>query len=712
MKINIDKAALYKGSLDENEKEDFKNSMLIENINRSKILSIAVIIFELGLCIADITTLLLKVDNRFHFDLYFIMYVIMITVNIIFFAFVNNIKAGDFKDIKFSNRVERLLLCYITFIMLWGSTVSLMDQKLYGNLMVYIVNCITVSVVYYLDSKKLFIPYFLSTVILFIGLPFFQKSSDVLIGHYINLVIFIIISWLASRILYYNYMSEYKNKKLLEQSNKLLSKEIEENRIINSKLQKANKKLEKLSKIDDLTGISNRRGFNNYIDFVYKSNFNENETVSAIMIDIDYFKQYNDNYGHSAGDLVLKLIADEINSNARRSADFAARYGGEEFLVIAVNTDADGIAVINEKIPQPANDGPYYFKVSCPGKPVFVVRMPSQELANPVGQYSYYNYYNSSLSNSYWNYLYLDRGMYLPTDTVNAWGIVKSRNGSDEIQKAKLRLVSLNVDTSSPTAGILQEKEILLNGSGVFNTSIDFANLSSGSYEIKILTGDTEITSKSFQIKEYSKPAYTISLNPDKKAFFAWDTVNYGINANFYEGSPVPGLKLSYNYASGDNNKNGSLVCDTNGKTSVSLSTNISSKAWHPLTTSMLVNNAQAEDQEISVYNHLWLFTKDTMIEGKGICNGDKETFEVSTNLIDLNKIKDVNTYPENDTFRGAPVNTKVHTNIYEIQWGKKEVGEYYDFINKVNVKKYEYYQVKNLVKSLDFTTSNGKYRI
>ncbi len=376
----------------------------------------------------------------------------------------------------------------------------------------------------------------------------------------------------------------------------------------------------------------------------------------------------------------------------------------------AANTDTDGIAVINEKIPQPANDGPYYFKVSCPGKPVFVVRMPSQELANPVGQYSYYNYYNSSLSNNYWNYLYLDRGMYLPTDTVNAWGVVKSRTGSDEIQKVTVRLVSLNVETSSPAAGILQEKEVLSNSSGVFSTSIDYANLSSGSYEIRILTGDKEITGKSFQIKEYSKPAYTISLNPDKKAYFAWDTINYGINANFYEGSPVPGLKLSYNYAAGDYHKNGSLVCDANGKTSVSFTTNTSYKSWQPLNASMIVNNAQAEDQEISTANYLWLFTKDTIIEGKGVKNGNKETFEVSTNLIDLSKIKDANTYPNIDIFRGAAVNTKVHANIYELRWDKKEVGEYYDFINKVNVKKYDYYQVKNLTKSLDFTTSNGKY--
>ncbi len=378
--------------------------------------------------------------------------------------------------------------------------------------------------------------------------------------------------------------------------------------------------------------------------------------------------------------------------------------------VKAVNTDTDGIAVINEKIPQPANDGPYYFKVSCPGKPVFVVRMPSQELANQVGQYSYYNYYNSSLSNNYWNYLYLDRGMYLPTDTVNLWGVIKSRNGLDEIKKATVRLVSLNVDTSSPTAGVLQEKEISLSGSGIFSSSIDYVNLSSGTYEVKILSGDKEITSKSFQVKEYSKPAYTIKLNPDKKAYFSWDKVNYDINANFYEGSPVPGLKLSYNYSAGDYNKNGSLVCDANGKSSVNLSTNASYKSWRPLNAFMAVNNAQAEDQEISAYNYSWVFTKDTIIEGKGIKNGDKETVEVSTNSIDLSKIRDINTFPDTDSFRGAPINTKVHANIYELSWNKKEVGEYYDFINKINVKKYEYYQVKNLIKNIDFTTSNGKY--
>jgi diguanylate cyclase (GGDEF)-like protein len=261
-------------------------------------------------------------------------------------------RVGDLTDkpAAYLNRVENSMVLYITLVMIWGSIISLMDQKLYGQLMVYMVNMIACSAMYYLDNKKVLIPFGVSILVLFSGLPFFQSSKDVLIGHYVNLIVFSFLSWLTSRILYLNYCGDYKNRILINKSNILLANEIEENRIINIKLKEANEKLQELVLKDELTGIPNRRGLNSYIDFIYEYSLDKGSLVSIIMMDIDHFKQFNDNYGHNAGDKVLICVAEQINSAAGYSKHFAARSGGEEFVYVAIHTNEKQVADIAEAI--------------------------------------------------------------------------------------------------------------------------------------------------------------------------------------------------------------------------------------------------------------------------------------------------------------------------------------------------------------------------
>ncbi|MCK5867267.1 MAG: diguanylate cyclase [Mycoplasmataceae bacterium] len=101
--------------------------------------------------------------------------------------------------------------------------------------------------------------------------------------------------------------------------------------------------LERLNRIDPLTGIANRRYFDEYIALQKKNiNDTDNATFSIIMVDIDHFKQFNDYYGHTAGDDCLKKVAMTLESKLNRSTDFVARYGGEEFVVLLPATDIEG----------------------------------------------------------------------------------------------------------------------------------------------------------------------------------------------------------------------------------------------------------------------------------------------------------------------------------------------------------------------------------
>jgi|GEM_PF-6753216 len=95
-------------------------------------------------------------------------------------------------------------------------------------------------------------------------------------------------------------------------------------------------RLEGLAQTDGLTGLANRRHFDERIDFESKRALRDKSLVSLAMMDIDYFKLYNDNYGHQAGDNVLQKVADCLDNNVKRSTDLVARYGGEEFAIIFV----------------------------------------------------------------------------------------------------------------------------------------------------------------------------------------------------------------------------------------------------------------------------------------------------------------------------------------------------------------------------------------
>ncbi len=115
-------------------------------------------------------------------------------------------------------------------------------------------------------------------------------------------------------------------------------------------LKAANKKLTELSQIDGLTGIANRRMFNEFMTKEWQRMSRKKGCLSLILADVDFFKKYNDLYGHQMGDECLVEVAGEISRSIHRPDDLSARYGGEEFAVILPDTDEKGAFFIAEKI--------------------------------------------------------------------------------------------------------------------------------------------------------------------------------------------------------------------------------------------------------------------------------------------------------------------------------------------------------------------------
>lgn len=107
-----------------------------------------------------------------------------------------------------------------------------------------------------------------------------------------------------------------------------------------------NDMLEKLSMYDGLTNIRNRR----YFDETFEKTFNEikrdKKSLAVLMIDIDFFKPYNDNYGHGQGDETLRKVAKALEKTIKRASDFVARYGGEEFVILLKDINKDGVEAV------------------------------------------------------------------------------------------------------------------------------------------------------------------------------------------------------------------------------------------------------------------------------------------------------------------------------------------------------------------------------
>ncbi|MFT5451946.1 MAG: diguanylate cyclase (GGDEF)-like protein [Enterobacterales bacterium] len=118
----------------------------------------------------------------------------------------------------------------------------------------------------------------------------------------------------------------------------------------------ANKKMEKLSYLDGLTHIYNRRGLDRAMNSEWKRRQRDKNALSFLMIDVDYFKKYNDHYGHQSGDDCLKLIASTLEERLLRPADVLARYGGEEFVVLLPATNKNGAIKVAKRLVKSIED--------------------------------------------------------------------------------------------------------------------------------------------------------------------------------------------------------------------------------------------------------------------------------------------------------------------------------------------------------------------
>lgn len=156
--------------------------------------------------------------------------------------------------------------------------------------------------------------------------------------------------------LYQTFLQLYDQYKKMQKENELVIKISDSYQrkmvSIREELKATNKKLERVASRDHLTGLYNRKEFERVMVREWNNAIRYETPISMLMIDIDNFKLFNDNYGHLSGDHCLQQLSRVLESTLKRPRDFLARFGGEEFVVVLPDTDSSGAKYIGEKVRQ------------------------------------------------------------------------------------------------------------------------------------------------------------------------------------------------------------------------------------------------------------------------------------------------------------------------------------------------------------------------
>lgn len=372
-------------------------------------------------------------------------------------------------------------------------------------------------------------------------------------------------------------------------------------------------------------------------------------------------------------------------------------------------TNSEGIVTFGKDEVMAENTNPYNvsdFIIVSKGNKVTSVRF---------GASTNY-YYRDSFDDSakYWNYLYTDRSMYRPTDTVQFWGFVKERDG-DFPKEIRAVLTSDSYYNYRNETVAIYEATIPVSF-GAFEGQTSFSRLTPGSYTLSIYNGDKLIEKRYLSVYEFEKPAYELTIDSDRIAGFAGEEFSYDINASFFEGTPVSNLRIIGKSSVTDPSVN--LVLNEDGKTTYAANANktdcnnFSDRCLLVTTSSLYLRPELGELGEITATAQQLVFNSKVFADVK-TTRSEEELISMQLNTfnVDLDKINEQGgRYYIEDDFRGdIAKNVTVRGQITEVTYTREEVGQFYDFINKVHTPRYQYSTNRKIVDTFSRETdANG----
>jgi len=337
-------------------------------------------------------------------------------------------------------------------------------------------------------------------------------------------------------------------------------------------------------------------------------------------------------------------------------------------------------------------------------------------------------WYNSGLSSSdnFWKYLSTDRFTYQLSDTIKFWGVIKGKTQSYSNQKVTVQLQQGGFYYDSYGSGFqntnkpIAETQALISSFDTISGELSFKGLKPGTYQVEVLVNDKIISQSSVEILAYVKPAYHITVTPNKKTTFAGEPVEFNVQASFYEGTPLGAMSLKYSGYDGDKNVNGTVILNQQGSGKVTIVPEYSRNGYYPSSLYLTFTPVTAEEGDIQSDNsseslvlvfgpHVYLQTSQKYKENNNFTITSKANHIVLDQDVDT-RAGNID-YPE---YIGKPASgVNLTAEIEKTEYVQIEDGTYYDPISKTNNPKYRYEERKTKLGTYSGLTSpSGEWNL
>ncbi len=319
----------------------FKAQRIKTNVNRMFALSIYIIVIQIVLNIINILRPSEGGDAG-NIGMYVTLSLVTLSVGVVYMLLLLQAKKGRIQS-EGAKRflINSLLYIYIGIQMVFCTLNVIATGGVNSYIIAILILCMfpVIRPVQSITSTLVCFAYLLVAMYVTRGISS-AWDSIMLTDTWTNLIIITGITMCISVFIYNIYVDNFMRSMELEKSNAELVG-------ANEKLAEANEKLEIAANTDQMTGVLNRRAFSRDYEEIWNSSLLKKARIATAIFDIDFFKAYNDKFGHLEGDKCLQMIAGSLRDSFRRQYDIVSRFGGEEFLVVFDASEQDAYALVN-----------------------------------------------------------------------------------------------------------------------------------------------------------------------------------------------------------------------------------------------------------------------------------------------------------------------------------------------------------------------------
>ena len=395
-------------------------------------------------------------------------------------------------------------------------------------------------------------------------------------------------------------------------------------------------------------------------------------------------------------DLAVKIVADDekaliwVNDMLTGQPAVRARVfdptSGKTY-----ETDADGIAIVERRLV----NGEYLIITARDGKEaVAFVTAPTWD---PW----------TSVNDNYWTALQLDRTLFQRSDTVSFWGFVQNRHEDEKITHVTAVLTERTWWWGASSGRDTLHTQNIPVEYGAYSGEIQLPNLSPGFYEIVIRHGDIVLNSIFFSVKDYVKPPYQLAVSSSRNAIFIDEEVIFTARTEFFEGTPVSNLNITYHYESWGLIRNtGQSFTNLDGVLEISV---------RPVADDAEIQGerrltfvAEATLPEVGwVYTHTSarVFVNDISVRPRATRDGRDANITVNVNYITLDRLNGETAVRWNDYLCAPKAGQVLHVDIIEKYWGRVRIGEFYDHVARQVIPRYRHERRERLLQQFEIVT-------